>query len=72
VKASRPPLRAVPLADVLPLGSRPAVVMTMSRGQWDSTLAASYEGGFVLLELDDRERPVAAYQKAGEGEAVSS
>lgn len=69
---SRPPLRAVPLADVLPLGSRPVVVMTMSIGQWDATLAASYEAGFVLLELDGDERPVGAYQKANRVEAVSS
>ena len=60
---TRPPLRAVPLADLLPLGVRPGVVMTMSRGQWDDTLAASYEPGFVLLELDDNEQPVAAYQR---------
>ena len=61
---TRPPLRAVPLAELLPLGVRPGVVMTMSRWQWDATLAASYEAGFVLLELDDDEQPVAAYQKA--------
>jgi hypothetical protein len=37
----------------------------MSRGQWDSALAAAYDVGFVLLELDDDEFPVAAYCKTG-------
>lgn len=62
---TRPALRSIPLADVLPLGSRPCVVMTMSRGQWDAILAGAYADGYVLLELDRRERPVAAYQRAG-------
>lgn len=62
---TRPPLQAVPLADILPLGSRPVVVMTMSAGQWDSVLAGWYEAGAVLLELDADERPVAAYQRSG-------
>jgi hypothetical protein len=69
---SRPPLRAIPLADVLPLGSRPVVVVTMSIGQWDALLASSYDLGFVLLELDADERPIGAYQAAGGPGAVSS
>lgn len=68
----RPALRSIPLADVLPLGSRPVVVMTMSIGQWDVVLSESYELGYVLLELDSRERPIAAYLKAGSGQAVAS
>ena len=67
----RPALRPIPLADVLPLGSRPVAVITLAVGQWDSTLAASYEGGFVLLELDDEQQPLAAYKKAGEAEVSS-
>jgi hypothetical protein len=39
--------------------------MTMSVGQWDAVLRESYELGYVLLELDDREQPTAAYQRAG-------
>lgn len=59
---ARPPLRAIPLAEGwLKAGE---VTITMSTGQWDATLAASYEAGFVLLELDEEERPVAAYQRA--------
>jgi hypothetical protein len=37
----------------------------MSVGQWDGVLAGMYQAGAVLLELDDDERPLAAYQKAG-------
>ena len=59
----RPPLRPVPLASILPIGSRPQVVITMSVGQWDHLLAGVYESGGVLLELDDDEFPIAAYSK---------
>jgi hypothetical protein len=59
-------LRPFPLAEVLPLGSRPLIVMTMSEGQWDGMLAAAYAAGYVLLELDDDEQPVRAYRKAEE------
>ena len=68
---TRPLLRSIPLADVLPLGSRPAVVMTMSRRQWDTLLQGAYDQGLVLLELDAEERPVAAYQRAGSPEVSS-
>lgn len=60
-------LRSIPLSDVLPLGSRPGqLVITMSTEQWDSTLSAAYAGGFILLELDENEKPVRAYKKATE------
>lgn len=59
---TRPDLREIPLADgVLKAGE---VTVTMSIGQWDVFLANSYEAGFILLELDENEEPVAAYQKA--------
>lgn len=35
----------------------------MSVGQWDQTLAAFYDLGAALIELDDDEVPIAAYQK---------
>jgi hypothetical protein len=61
-KNRRPRLRRVPLAEVLPL--QPGLCYcTMSPGQWDSLLAAAYSVGWVLLELDDGERPVAAYRR---------
>jgi hypothetical protein len=41
-------------------------VMTMGEGQWDGMLAAAYAQGWVLLELDADERPVAAYRLGGE------
>lgn len=63
----RPALRGIPLAEGwLKPGE---VTVTMSRGEWDSLLAGAYEAGFILVELDHAERPVAAYQKAGEAVA---
>jgi hypothetical protein len=59
-------LKPFPLADVLPLGRRGQLVMTMSLGQWDAMLASAYRQGWILLELDDDERPVRAYRKAAE------
>ncbi len=67
VKVRRPPLRSIPLSEVLPLGVKPEVVVTMSRGQWDVTLQGAYDLGFVLLELDLQEQPIAAYQRAAGG-----
>lgn len=63
-KSRRPQLREVPLAAVLPL-RRGIATITMSRGQWDSLLQAAYDLNWILLELDDAERPVAAYRKSG-------
>jgi hypothetical protein len=61
----RPALRRVPLAEVLPLGVRPEVYLTMRRRQWDALLARGYEAGCILLELDAQERPVAAFHRNG-------
>ena len=58
-------LRSIPLADALDFVTRRECVITMSVGQWDGALAAAYETGWILLELDDNEVPVRAYQKAG-------
>lgn len=55
-------LRQVPLRDVLP-PQRGTLTITMSPGQWDVMLAAAYDQGCILLEVDDDEIPVAAYQK---------
>lgn len=67
----RPTLRSVSLSDVLPLGERSRLVVTMTLGQWDELLRQAYNDGWVLLELDDDEQPVAAYRKAGTGAASS-
>lgn len=57
----RPILRKIPLSSAIPF--RPGeLTVTMSAGQWDALLEAAYRSGAVLLELDDAERPVAAYQ----------
>jgi len=66
---TRPPLHAISLAEALEniLMVKPGVItVTMSLGQWDTILAVAYDQGCVLLELDDGERPVAAYQREGE------
>ncbi len=57
----------MPLADALRAlsGGQPGtVVVTMGEGQWDATLSAAYEQGWILLEVDEREQPVRAYRKA--------
>jgi hypothetical protein len=52
------------LAQVIP--ARPGVIyVTMAPGQWDALLATAYTEGCVLLELDELERPVRAYQREG-------
>jgi len=48
-----------------PLAGR--VTMTMGEGQWDALLEAAYDQDCVLIEVDDDERPVRAYQR---GETV--
>lgn len=57
-----------PLLDSIPLeeGVRFApgtMTVTMSIGQWDEFLSAGYAAGWILLELDNNERPVAAYRR---------
>ena len=58
-------LSPYPLADAIAAMTerRPAVIVTMSVGQWDVFLSAAYDGGCILLELDDDEIPVRAYRK---------
>jgi len=58
----RKTLNRVPMADVLP--PRPGTCYaTMLHGQWDDMLQVVYDLGFVLLELDNEERPVRAYRR---------
>lgn len=56
----RPKLREIPQ----PWLVEGEVTVTMSIDQWDPLLAAAYDEGFILLELDDDENPVNGYQKA--------
>lgn len=37
--------------------------MTVSRGQWDALIESAYKRGWVLLEMDENEKAVRAYQK---------
>jgi hypothetical protein len=61
-KGLRPPLQRIPLADAMQL--KPGTMtLTMSEGQWDTLLQVGYDQGFVLLELDEDEVPVAGYQR---------
>jgi hypothetical protein len=55
-----------PALDETPLGGiilKPSVIVTMSIDQWDGLLAAAYDRGAVLLELDDDEMPIKAYRR---------
>jgi len=56
----RPVLNEIPLSEVK---CQASIIITMSPGQWDGLLASSYEAGFVLLELDENERPIRAYRR---------
>lgn len=60
---NRPKLHEIPLSHVT-LGPG-TLLFTMSVGQWDNLLAAAYQQGHTLLELDDNEQPVAAYRRCG-------
>lgn len=55
----QPKLTEVPVPEIQPGGA----YITMDRGQWDALLAAAYEARWFLLEVDDREMVVKAYQK---------
>jgi len=59
----RPTLHEIPLSEVRLLPG--TLMFTMSINQWDALLQAGYDQGATLLELDDSERPVAAYRSCG-------
>jgi hypothetical protein len=42
---------------------KPGLIVTMSIGQWDKLLAAAYDNGATLLELDENETPIRAYRR---------
>lgn len=61
---TRPGLRLIPLATAWP-PQQGELTATVSVGQpLDGLHLAVYACGGVLLELDDDERPIAAYQRA--------
>jgi len=55
----RPELHKIELK-TFPLGG---VSMTMGKNQWDVMLDEAYKMGCTLIELDDDENFIAAYQK---------
>lgn len=59
---NRPLLVQIPL-DMSKIVMPGTLSCTMSIGQWDETLMAFYDIGATLIELDDNERPIAAYRK---------
>ena len=64
----RPKLNKTDLGETIKAmlgGETPGCFITMSRGQWDVLLLNTYNRGWILLELDDDEQPVAAYRKRG-------
>jgi hypothetical protein len=66
-KRKRPNLDSIPLAQVLPIGSYfgTDMYMTMGEGQWDALLEEAYLTGVVLLEVDEDEVAVRAFQRRG-------
>lgn len=57
---TRPELHEAPLNEAIRPGH---LTVTMSPGQWDALLAASYDLGATLLEIDGNEQPTRAYRK---------
>lgn len=58
----RPSLNKIPLTEAIPF-RRGRVTLTMSVGQWTQLHQAAYDKGFILVELDESENPIAAYQR---------
>lgn len=55
---SRPKLFEIPLPEIK-AGGR---YITMSEGQWDALLSEAYQRFWILIEVNEDERPVRAYQ----------
>ena len=66
----RPKLNEINLKQVNIFAPGQATI-TMSIGQWDGLLESAYQKGFILLELDENEKPVRAYWKGHKNEEVS-
>lgn len=62
MKKVRPPLQKIPWPEEMK-----GVMVTMSVGQWDALLWSFYKAGAILLELDENEQPVQAYQMKPNG-----
>ena len=56
---TRPKLTEVSMSQI----KESRMVITMSPGQWDALLDEGYNRGALLLEIDQSEQPVKAYQR---------
>lgn len=61
----RPKLNKIPLNLALHMMTQSrSISITMSVGQWDALLEASYHANWLLIEMNKNGNPVAAYQKS--------
>ena len=58
----RPNLNEIPLDSSWPLPSA-SMSMTIDMGAWDGIIEGAYNAGFVLIELDQHNRPIRAFQR---------
>lgn len=67
-KMERPELNMIDLNEAIAnvTSGREKKIITLSPGQWDKMLAETYTGGWLLLEIDQNEQPVRAYQRLTE------
>ncbi len=56
-----PKLHVVPF----PAYSPELRIITVRRGQWDEIIAEAYNKGWHVIEMDENDKPVRAYQKQG-------
>ncbi len=61
----RPELNEIPLHSAIAklLDGGGGLAITMSPGQWDALLDEGYNRNALLLEIDQNEQPVKAYQR---------
>ena len=58
---NRPNLNKIELKKVLQF--KKGIIITMLTGQWDKILEKIYEENGILLEVNEEEIPIEAYQK---------
>lgn len=58
----RPKLTAIPVATVWP--PKPGqMTVTIEEGEWNIIIEICYAAGWVLIEVDEQEQVIRAYQK---------
>jgi hypothetical protein len=58
----RPKLNEIPLSSAVPI-RQGTISMTIDVGAWDKWIENAYNMGSVLIEMDQHERPIRAFQK---------